>query len=175
MKNSIAFNLQICSHQSCLESFAMKFTKNEDDANDLVQDTLIKAIRHHHLYKQGTNLRGWLYTIMRNTFINDYHKGSRKKELIEITDDFSSQQLSISAVTNLGENKFLMEDINKALDRLQPAYSLPFLRYFEGYKYHEIAKELNIPVGTVKTRIHVARKILKAQLKMYRDRFASLR
>jgi RNA polymerase sigma-70 factor (ECF subfamily) len=67
-----------------------------------------------------------------------------------------------------------MEDINKALHNLQPAYSIPFLRYFEGYKYHEIADELGIPVGTVKTRIHIARKLLKADLKMYRDDFARL-
>jgi RNA polymerase sigma-70 factor (ECF subfamily) len=76
-----------------------------------------------------------------------------------------------SAQTNKGENKFIMDDINKALEKLQPEYSGPFLRYFEGYKYHEIAEELNIPIGTVKTRIHMARQILKQQLKMYQNSF----
>lgn len=168
---NITLSNEICSHRSCLENFALKFTNDIEDANDLVQDTIIKAIRYHNLYKQGTNLRGWLYTIMRNTFINDYRKGSKRNAIMETSEDLSSQQLRNSATTNQGENKFIMEDIHKALGRLQPDYSKPFLRYFEGYKYHEIAEELAIPIGTVKTRIHMARQILKAQLKMYRDKF----
>ncbi|MES2458005.1 MAG: sigma factor [Bacteroidota bacterium] len=90
MKN-IAFNNAVCDHRSCLETFAMKFTQDVEDANDLVQDTLIKAIRYHHLYKQGTNLKGWLYTIMKNTFINDYRKGSRKNAVILNTEEFTPQ------------------------------------------------------------------------------------
>lgn len=163
----LTLNHQICNHQSCLEKFAMKFTNDVENANDLVQDTIIKAIRYHYLYKTGTNLRGWLYTIMRNTFINEYRRDSRKNALIQTTDDLTSFQLKQSAANNSGENKFVMEDINKAMARLQPEYSGPFLRYFEGYKYHEIAKELDIPIGTVKTRIHMARQFLKSQLKMY--------
>ncbi|HMI03226.1 MAG TPA: sigma-70 family RNA polymerase sigma factor [Pedobacter sp.] len=165
---NMTLNNEICNHRSCLETFAMKFTNDVEDANDLVQDTIIKAIRYHEMYKQGTNLRGWLYTIMKNTFINDYRRGSKRNALIQTSEDLSSFQLLGSAQTNKGENKFIMEDINKALDKLQPEYSGPFLRYFEGYKYHEIAEELNIPIGTVKTRIHMARQILKEQLKMYR-------
>lgn len=168
MKN-INLNHEICRHQSCLEAFAMKFTNDVEDANDLVQDTLIKAIRHHNLYKDGTNLRGWLYTIMKNTFINDYRRGTKRNAVIETCEDLSSYKLQGSATKNLGENKFIMEDIQKALTGLQPEYSVPFLRYFEGYKYHEIAGELNIPIGTVKTRIHTARQVLKSHLKMYSE------
>jgi len=168
---NVMLNDQICNHRSCLESFAMKFTRDLEDANDLVQDTLIKAIRNHHLYKQGTNLRGWLYTIMRNTFINDYRKDGRRKAVIQTSEDLSSFQLRASAADNMGERKFVMEDIHKALDKLQPEYAVPFLKYFEGFKYHEIAEELDIPIGTVKTRIHMARQVLKGQLKMYSDRF----
>lgn len=167
---NISLNHQICNHRSCLEAFAMKFTNDIEDANDLVQDTLIKAIRYHTLYKQGTNLKGWLYTIMKNTFINHYRRNSRKTALIDTTEDFTSYQLGTSAASNQGEQKFVMEDIHRALTNLQPEYSTPFLRYFEGYKYHEIAEELNIPIGTVKTRIHMARQVLKGQLKMYSDR-----
>ena len=170
---NITLDNEICKHRSCLESFAMKFTKDVEDANDLVQDTIIKAIRYRSLYKEGTNLRGWFYTIMRNTFINDYRRGAKRKSLIDTTEDLSSFQLSASATSNLGENKFVMEDITKALEKLQPEHSVPFLKYFEGYKYHEIADELQIPIGTVKTRIHVARQVLKAQLKMYSERFRS--
>lgn len=168
MENT-TLNHEICNHQSCLEKFALNFTNDVENANDLVQDTIIKAIRYHHLYKTGTNLRGWLYTIMKNTFINEYRRDSRKNALIQTSDDLSSFQLKRSAATNSGENKFVMEDINRAMARLQPEYSGPFLRYFEGYKYHEIAEELNIPIGTVKTRIHMARQFLKGQLKMYNN------
>lgn len=170
---NITFNDAVCNHRSCLESFAMKFTQDLEDANDLVQDTLIKAIRYHQMYKPGTNLKGWLYTIMKNTFINDYRKGSRKNSIIQNTEEFTPQQLSISSTRNQAENKFLMKDIQTALSKLQPGYSIPFLRYFEGYKYHEIAEELNIPIGTVKTRIHMARKELKSYLKMYEYSYKS--
>jgi len=167
---NISLNHQICNHRSCLESFAMKFTRDVEDANDLVQDTIIKAIRYHHMYKQGTNLRGWLFTIMRNTFINSYHRNSRRNAVVETSEDLTSYQLHNSATRNQGENKFVMEDINKAMERLQPEYSEPFLKYFEGYKYHEIADDLNIPIGTVKTRIHMARMALKSHLKMYNNK-----
>jgi RNA polymerase sigma factor (sigma-70 family) len=168
---NLNLNTEICKHQSCLEAFAFKFTGDLEDANDLVQDTIIKAIRHHALYKEGTNLRGWLYTIMRNTFINDYRRGAKRRALIDTSENLSSNQLYQSASGNLGESKFMMEDINKALGKLQPDYSVPFLKYFEGYKYHEIADELQIPIGTVKTRIHSARQVLKGQLKMYSEGF----
>jgi len=149
----------------------MKFTHDVEDANDLVQDTLIKAIRYHHLYKVGTNLQGWLYTIMKNTFINHCRAGARKNAIIQNTEAYTSEHLSKSATSNKGENTFLRKDIQTALSSLQPGYSLPFLRYFEGYKYHEIARELGIPIGTVKTRIHMARKKLKRSLKMYEHSF----
>jgi RNA polymerase sigma-70 factor (ECF subfamily) len=170
MKN-LTLNAEICKHQNCLEAFALKFTKNIEDANDLVQDTIIRAIRYHEMYKEGTNLRGWLYTIMRNTFINQYRKDTRRGGVVETSADLSSYQLSNSATSNLGEGKFVMEDINKALAKLEPEHSSPFLKYFEGYKYHEIAEELNIPLGTVKTRIHIARQLLKVQLKEHSKRF----
>jgi RNA polymerase sigma-70 factor (ECF subfamily) len=172
MENT-AFNDTLCTHHSCLESFARRFTQDLEDANDLVQDTLIKAIRYHNLYKPGTNMRGWLYTIMKNTFINDYRRGSRKNAIMQNTEEFTPEHLSLSATGNTGENTFIRKDIQTALDRLQPGHSVPFLRYFEGYKYHEIAEELGIPIGTVKTRIHMARKELKKYLKMYQHRYQS--
>jgi RNA polymerase sigma factor (sigma-70 family) len=164
---NMPLSTEICKHQSCLERFAMKFTEDFQDANDLVQDTIIKAIRYHNLYQEGTNLRGWLYTIMRNTYINDYRKKQQRRGVMEVTDEISSYQLMKSASSNLGENVFVMQDINKALDKLPKEYAVPFLKYFEGFKYNEIAEELNIPIGTVKTRIHCARQILKGKLKMH--------
>ena len=169
--NNISLNHQICEHKSMLESYALNFTKDIEDANDLVQDTMIKAIRYATMYKEGTNIKAWLYTIMKNTFINNYRRGSKRNSIMETTEDLSSSQLKASASSNQGENKFMMDDINKAISNLQSDYSTPFIKYFEGYKYHEIAEELNIPIGTVKTRIHVARQVLKSNLKMYAEGF----
>ncbi len=169
--NNITFSNEICDHKSSLQNFAMKFTKNIEDADDLVQDTLLKAIRYAGMYQEGTNLRGWLFTIMRNTFINNFRKQAKKNALIETSEDLSSFQLRSSAEGNQGENKFMMEDIQRAMARLQPEHATPFVKYFEGYKYHEIAEELNIPIGTVKTRIHIARQVLKDNLKMYSKEF----
>ncbi|MES2827977.1 MAG: sigma-70 family RNA polymerase sigma factor [Bacteroidota bacterium] len=170
MENS-TLSKQICEHRTTLELFARKFTQDIEDSNDLVQETLIKAIRYAEMYKEGTNMKAWLYTIMKNTFINSYRRISKRNSIIDTSEDLSSAQLKSSASSNLGESKFTMEDINKAITRLQPEYAAPFIKYFEGYKYYEIADELNIPIGTVKTRIHLARQILKNTLKMYASEF----
>ncbi|MES2827456.1 MAG: sigma-70 family RNA polymerase sigma factor [Bacteroidota bacterium] len=169
--NNATLDSQICSERPKLLTLAKKFLSDDEDINDLVQDTLIKAVRYSHLYKEGTNMSGWLFTIMRNTFINSYRRMTRKNSIIDTSEELSSAQLLNSSSKNRSENKFLMEDVNQAMKRVDPAYSAPFLRYFEGYKYHEIAAELNIPIGTVKTRIHLARKELKSQLSMYADQF----
>jgi len=168
---NLTLDYQICNHKSALEQFAIKFTHNQEDADDLVQDTLLRAMRYADLYQNGTNLQGWLYTIMKNTFINDYRKSSIRKKVINTVEVIDSQQLTQSAATNEGVQKFLGEDIDTAIKNLSPTYSVPFLKYFEGYKYHEIADELNIPIGTVKTRIYMARQSLQASLKMYSDDF----
>ena len=170
--NTATFNHEICGFRQSLMQSAMKFTRNHDDASDLVQDTLIKAIRYEDHYQEGTNLKGWLFTIMRNTFINNYRSMTRKTSVFVQNVDPWSYPVTSDTSKNHGESKFIAEDVNKALSTLDPAHSVPFLRYFEGYKYHEIAEELEIPIGTVKTRIHLARKLLKSSLKMYSSDFS---
>ena len=160
------FNLKLNDHSVSLQSFALNFTKDIEDANDLVQDTMLKAVTYYSKFKEGTNLKGWLFTIMKNTFINNYRRLVKTNALITKSDDISSANLHYSASRNTSDSKFVIGDINKALATLQPEYHIPFVKYFEGYKYHEIAEMLNIPIGTVKTRIHVARQILKKFLKM---------
>lgn len=162
------FDLQINSHQRALHDFACGFTKNAEDANDLVQDTFVKAIRYSNLFIEGTNLRAWLYTILKNTFFNDYQRSVLRKKYITVSDDYTSCQLIISSTTNLGVGTMIAEDIEKAMKHLPEVYATPFLRFFEGYKYEEIAEELDIPLGTVKTRIFMARKILQNRLRMYK-------
>jgi len=167
------FSLAADRHSSSLHSHAMRFTRDQDEAKDLVQDTLLKGIRFCKNFDKGTNIKGWLYVIMRNTYINNYRKEQKKQELISTEEDLSSVHLLKSAARNASEAKFLMGDIQKALDSIPKSYSIPFQRYFEGYKYEEISTELGIPLGTVKTHIHQARIMLKKYLKNYRNSFGA--
>ena len=163
----IEFNTMVLRQASSLRSYALHFTHDADDANDLVQDTMLKAITYYNKFKEGTNLKGWLYTIMKNTFINNYRRFVKISSFVTKSDDISSANLMYSATKNQGEPKFVMEDIKNALGKLPDEYYVPFTMHFDGHKYHEIAEHLTIPIGTVKTRIHVARKILKKGLKAY--------
>ena len=163
----IEFNTLVIRHSTSLRSYALRFTHDADDANDLVQDTILKAITYYNMFKEGTNLKGWLYTIMKNTFINNYRRFIKINSFVTKSEEISSANLVFSSTKNQGEARFVMDDLKFALNRLQADYSVPFSMYFEGYKYHEIADHLDIPIGTVKTRIHVARKLLKKSLKVY--------
>lgn len=166
---TLNFESLISNYRAMLRAYALKFTQDEDDANDLMQDTLLKAYVYFANFKPGTNFKGWLFTIMKNTFINNYRKGSRKQEIIVTEEDISSTHLLMSATQNTAEASFIGKDISKALASLPPSLYSPFIRYFEGYKYHEIAEEDGLPVGTVKTRIHHARIHLRNYLKMYEE------
>ena len=163
----IEFNTMVMQQASSLKMYALHFTHDADDANDLVQDTLLKAITYYNKFKEGTNLKGWLYTIMKNTFINNYRRFVKISSFVTKSDEISSANLVFSSTKNQGESKFIMDDIKNALGKLPDEYYVPFSMYFEGHKYHEIADHLTIPIGTVKTRIHVARKLLKKNLKPY--------
>ncbi|MBV2226852.1 MULTISPECIES: RNA polymerase sigma factor [Sphingobacterium] len=166
--NKIEFNSLVVKHSESLRSYARNFTRDHEDANDLVQDTLLKAVTYFKNFRDGTNLKGWLYTIMKNTFINNYRRIVKTNSFITKEEEISQINLVVSAAKNNGENKFIMEDINYALSKLSDEYYVPFTMYFEGYKYHEISDHLQIPIGTVKTRIHVARKSMKKTLTAYK-------
>ena len=163
----IEFNTMVIRQASSLKMYALHFTRDADDANDLVKETLLKAITYYNKFKEGTNLKGWLYTIMKNTFINNYRRFVKISAFVTKYNEISSPNLVFSSTKNQGESKFVMDDIKHALNKLPGEYYVPFNMYFEGHKYHEIADHLQIPIGTVKTRIHVARKLLKNSLKPY--------
>ncbi|RZJ81251.1 MAG: sigma-70 family RNA polymerase sigma factor [Flavobacterium sp.] len=166
---SLNFDSMIIPYRAKLKAYAMGFTNDEENANDLMQDTLLKAFTYFAKFKPETNFRAWLFTIMRNTFINDYRRNARTQKVMSTTEEISSSQLLHSASKNQGEQKFINADIEKALSSLPANLYDPFMRYFEGYKYHEIAEEFDMPIGTVKTRIHYARMHLKKYLKVYEE------
>lgn len=165
--NKIEFNTKVVQEAGSLSSYAFYFTRDEENANDLVQDTMLKAFSYYSKFKEGTNLQAWLYTILKNTFINYYRRRVKTNAIILKTDTISSSDLFKSSLRNAAEGKFVMEDIEYALSKLPEEYYYPFSMYYEGYKYHEIADHFRIPIGTVKTRIHVARQQLKKKLKPY--------
>ena len=142
-------------------------TKDNEDANDLIQETVFKAYSNRTKFEEGTNLKAWMYTIMRNTFITNYQRMVRKNTFIDTTENSHFINSSSSLIENSATGNFVLRDINKAIDDLKDIYKTPFNLYFKGFKYHEIAKRLNIPIGTVKNRIHIARKELKDVLKVY--------
>ena len=151
--------------ESSLLNFAYHLTKSEDDANDLLQETAYKAFKYRSMYKPHTNLRAWLMTIMRNTFINNYRQKRRRQTLNDTTNNNFFLNSGDRTVANLGESTVLMNEVTEVVDRLEDWMRIPFMMHFYGYKYDEIAQELEIPLGTVKSRIFFARRRLQQELK----------
>ena len=164
--STLEFNYLIGNYSGSLKSFAYNFTKNTEDAEDLLQDTLLKAIRYKDNFQDGTNFKGWLFTIMRNIFINNYKRKKLQKTINDSTDNqfyLNYGKISEDTVSSRINEK----DINKAITQLPYEFRTPFQLYYEGYKYNEIADALNEPLGTIKSRIHFARKILKQKIQRY--------
>jgi RNA polymerase sigma factor (sigma-70 family) len=168
---TLEFSYSLNKLSKSLKPFALKLTRDSDDANDLMQDTVVKAFSNKDKFTEGTNLKAWLYTIMKNTFITNYQKMVRRGTFIDTTDNLHYINSGSSMIENEAYSNFTMEDINHTLDQLEDVYKTPFLMHFKGYKYHEIANNLTIPIGTVKNRIHIARKILKDELNIYKTKF----
>jgi RNA polymerase sigma-70 factor (ECF subfamily) len=164
---SIEFKKMVQKEATSLRSYAYQLTRNVEDTNDLVQDTMLKALTYQDKFTDGTNLKGWLYTIMKNTFINNYRRMVKRNTFLDQTDnDYYLDSVS-HAVKNDADYNFIMKDIEKAIDSLPVSLKKPFTMNFKGFKYHEIAEILNIPIGTVKTRIFVARRQLRDRLNNY--------
>lgn len=161
--STVEFNNMLAMNAKSLKGFAYNFTRNVTDAEDLLQDTLLKALRYKDNFQEGTNFKGWLFTIMRNIFINNY---KRKKLQNTITDHSNNQYyLNYGKVSeDTVNNRINEKDINKAISGLSYEFRTPFQMYIDGYHYDEIASAMSIPMGTVKSRIFHARKRLMEEL-----------
>ncbi len=164
---AIEFDFSLNQASTALRPFALRLTKDLDDAKDLLQDTMMKAFLNKDKFSDGTNLKAWLYTIMKNTFITNYQKMVKKKTFIDTTDNLHYINSSGATTYNFALNSFAKEEIFNSIEKLDDLFKIPFNMYFSGYKYHEIAEHLDIPIGTVKNRIHIARKELKQNLAVY--------
>ncbi len=152
---------------SSLRPYALKLTKDGEEANDLLQETLFKAYSNKEKFQNGTNFKAWMYTIMRNTFITNYQRMIRRNTFTDTTQNNHFLNSTRSIIENNAYGNFVMKDAQDAINGLKDIYKVPFTMYFNGFKYHEIANKLNVPIGTVKNRIHLARKELKKGLKVY--------
>jgi RNA polymerase sigma factor (sigma-70 family) len=162
--STIEFSQVVINNTEYLKPFAVTLTRDNETAKDLLQETMFRALANKEKYNVGTNIKAWLYTIMRNIFINDYRRRAKQNTILDNSDNdylINSQQL---AVANSAESTLKVKEIQQAVHDLPGIFRQPFELYFDGYKYNEIAIVLKEPLGTIKSRIHFARKLLKEQL-----------
>jgi RNA polymerase sigma factor (sigma-70 family) len=160
---ALEFKNMVVNNADYLKPFAINLTRDAEDAKDLCQETLYRALVNQEKYNIGTNIKAWLFTIMRNIFINDYRKKARQQIVSDTTPNDQLINYNQASVGNNAETNINLKDIYNAIHHLPEIFKIPFKLFFEGYKYHEIAYALKEPLGTVKSRIHFARKLLKEQ------------
>ncbi|RYD78428.1 MAG: RNA polymerase sigma factor [Sphingobacteriales bacterium] len=161
------FTPTVTKYAYSLRPFALSLTRDMEDAQDLIQETLLRALSSQEKFAEGTNLKAWLYTIMKNIFINNYRRNKKRNTIIDTTDDMYVINSNSTQVSNSGESNIAMENVTFAVNMLQEEFRVPFMMHYQGFKYHEIADHLTLPIGTVKSRIHFARKELKKKLKRF--------
>ena len=144
--------------------FAITLTRDAEAAKDLFQETLYRALSNKDKYNVGTNIKAWLYTIMRNIFINNYRRKAKQHTIFDSSPNEFYLNAAIAQTANDAPSAMNMKEAREAIFQLPEIFKKPFLLYFEGYKYHEISGMLDEPLGTIKSRIHFARKLLKAQI-----------
>ena len=163
----LEFEELLVDNSEFLKPFAINLTRDNEAAQDLYQETLYKALANQEKYNAGTNIKAWLFTIMRNIFINNYRRKAKQQTVFDNSaNDFLLNNNQVT-VANVAESNMQMKEIRKAIYNLPEIFKTPFSLYFDGYKYHEIAEALHEPLGTIKSRIHFARKLLKEQITRY--------
>lgn len=161
----IEFNHQLITIEDKLARFALSLTSNREDAKDLLQETMLKAITYREQFVNTTNLKAWTYTIMRNTFINNYRRTVRQKTAFDNTKDLYFLNQNKDTVNVGPDSLYSTREITKVIDKLEDEFKIPFKMHAEGFKYKEIAQKLNLKIGTVKSRIFFTRKKLMSSLR----------
>lgn len=165
--NSAEITLEIVNQRQLLKGLTLRFTRDPEEGLDLVQDTMLKALLHKEKFRTDTNLKGWLFTIMRNTFINNYRKSQKFRVGHDDTKESYYLNVEDKYTFNLPDASHEYNEIWKHVDDLKEELQKPFRMHATGYKYHEIADALQIPIGTVKNRIFQARKEIQKKLAGY--------
>ncbi len=162
--NTLEFDNKFNSMSNLLHGFAYNLTKNGEDAKDLFQETAFRAMTNREKFRAGTNFKAWLFTIMKNIFINNYRKKVKANTIIDSTDNLYYINSGKNAISNSAESSIMMKELTRMIAKLDDSLKIPFMKHYEGFKYQEIADELDLPLGTVKSRIFFARRELKAMI-----------
>lgn len=168
MSGKSTFKKSVLGMQSNLMSFAMKLTLDKEEAQDLVQDTTLKALNNEEKFVDNTNFKGWMLTIMRNIFINNYRKNTRENTMVDSSEDLYHLNLKQDSGFETPDGAYAVGEISTIISRFPADYREPFNLHVAGYKYEEISETLGMPLGTVKSRIFFTRKRLREILKDYR-------
>jgi RNA polymerase sigma factor (sigma-70 family) len=160
------FNHLLAGNTEFLKPFAITFTRNREEASDLLQETFCKALSNREKYNSGTNIRAWLYTIMKNIFINSSKKKYAESLIFDDSPEYANPDYQFSSSMD-GESIVYYKEIQQSVWQLPETVRTPFVLMFDGYKYHEISYILREPVGTIKSRIHAARKALRASVERH--------
>jgi len=159
--STIEFNSKLDQLSALLQTFAYNLTKNGEDAKDLFQETSYRALINKDKFRTGTNFKAWMFTIMKNIFINNYRKKMKANTIMDSTDNLYYINSGSVVIDNGAESDIMMKELTKMIDDLEDGIKIPFMMHYQGFKYQEIADELELPLGTVKSRIFFARKELK--------------
>lgn len=165
MSSKPTFKSSVLGVQANLLSFALKLTLNRDEAHDLVQDTTLKALNNEEKFVDNANFKGWMLTIMRNIFINNYRKSARENTMIDTSEDLYHLNLQQDSGVVTPEGAYAIGEISSILAGFPKDYREPFSLHVAGYKYEEISQRLSMPLGTVKSHIFFTRKRLREILK----------
>ncbi len=168
MSKQNTFKSSVIGMQGNLLSFALKLTTNKEEAQDLVQDTTLKALNNEEKFVDNTNFKGWMLTIMRNIFINNYRKSVRENTMVDSSEDLYHLNLSQDSGLETPDGAYAVSEISTILAKFPADFRQPFSMHVAGYKYEEISERLSMPLGTVKSRIFFTRKRLREILKDYR-------
>lgn len=167
MKN-VHIENELVALQSNMRNFAYSLTLNREEAEDLLQDTTLKVLDNQEKFTDNINFKGWVLTIMKNIFINNYRKIMRNQTVIDKTEDLHFLNLPQNSGFNNPESSYSIREITSSINAFADEYKVPLLMHVQGFKYEEIAKQMSLPIGTVKSRIFLARKRLQKQLRDYR-------
>ena len=175
LMTKVEFNKSFNQLTPSLKSFAFNLTKDNEEAKDLYQETAFRAITNRDKFKAGTNLKAWLFTIMKNIFINNYRKKTKANTIIDNTDNLYFLNSSDVTISNGAGTNIMMEELGGMIKNLDESIRTPFEMHYVGYKYQEIADQLELPLGTVKSRIFFARKELKSQIERQYGNYSTIR
>lgn len=166
--NSVTFTKELVGVQDELLRFAYKLTADREEANDLLQETSLKALDNEEKYEPQTNFKGWIYTIMRNIFINNYRRIVREQTFVDTTENHYHLNTPHEDASESTESAYDLKEMHRVVNNLPKEYRLPFSMHIAGFKYREIAEKLDLPLGTVKSRIFFTRQKLQRELKDFR-------